>query len=61
MTEDAYNELCAAAEQFKAALYKFQTVYDPRTVGIVEFAEDIDTVLLDIREDFYSAEEDEEY
>jgi len=58
MTEDAFNELCAAAEEFKSALYKFQTVYDPRTVGIVEFAEHIDTVLLDIREDFYATEEE---
>ena len=58
MTEDAFNELCAAAEEFKAALYKFQNVYDPRTVGIVEFAEHIDTVLLDIREDFYATEEE---
>jgi len=58
MTEDAFNELCAAAEEFKAALYKFQNVYDPRTVGIVEFAEHIDTVLLDIREDFYAVEEE---
>lgn len=58
MTEDAFYELCAAAEQFKAALYKFQNVYDPKTVGIVEFADHIDTVLCDIREDFYAAEEE---
>lgn len=61
MTEDAFNELCAAAEQFKAALYKFQDVYDPKTVGIVEFSEHIDTVLCDIREDFYADDEDDEY
>ena len=61
MIEDAFYELGMAAEVFKAALYKFQTVYDPRTVGIVEFGEHIDTVLCDIREDFYSADEEEEY
>jgi len=58
MIEDAFYELGMAAEQFKAALYKFQNVYDPKTVGIVEFADHIDTVLCDIREDLYAAEEE---
>jgi len=48
-----------AAEEFKSALYTFQNVYDPRTVGIVEFAEHIETVLDDIQAELYAAEEDE--
>lgn len=53
------QELREAAEVFKAALYNFQTVYDPNTVGIVEFAEHIDTVLCDIEAELYATEEDE--
>lgn len=48
--------LRAAAEVFKQELYKFQNAYDPNTVGIVEFAEHIDNVLLDIQAELYAEE-----
>ena len=43
-----FAELEKAAQEFKAALLKFQSVYDPQTVGIVETCEHIDEVLFDI-------------
>ena len=48
MIDQKFLELEKAAQQFKAALIKFQSVYDPETVGIVEFCEQIDEVLFDI-------------
>jgi hypothetical protein len=51
MIDQKFAELERAAEQFKAALLKFQSVYDPETVGIVEFCEQIDEVLFDIDEE----------
>ena len=48
MINKKFAELEKAAQEFKAALLKFQSVYDPETVGIVEFCEQIDEVLLDI-------------
>jgi len=46
-----YLELERAAEQFKSALIRFQSVYDPETVGIAEFCEQIDEVLWDIEQE----------
>ena len=51
MIDQKFAELERAAEQFKAALIKFRSVYDPETVGIVEFCEQIDEVLFDIDEE----------
>jgi len=48
MINQKFLELEQAAQEFKAALIKFQTVYDPVTVGIVDFCETIDEVLFDI-------------
>ncbi len=48
MIDQKFAELEKAAQQFKAALLKFQSVYDPETVGIVETCEHIDEVLFDI-------------
>ena len=48
MIDQKFKELERAAQEFKAALIKFQTVYDPKTVGIVETCEHIDEVLFDI-------------
>lgn len=47
----AFAELEAAAAVFKAAIFKFQNAYNPDTVGLTEWVEDIDTVLFDIKED----------
>ena len=48
MINQKFAELEKAAQEFKAALLKFQSVYDPQTVGIVETCEHIDEVLFDI-------------
>ena len=48
MINQKFLELEQAAQEFKAALIKFQSVYDPVTVGIVDFCETIDEVLFDI-------------
>jgi hypothetical protein len=48
MINQKFAELEQAAQEFKAALIKFQTVYDPVTVGIEDFCEHIDEVLFDI-------------
>jgi hypothetical protein len=51
MIVQKYLELERAAREFKAALIKFQSVYDPKTVGIAEFCEHIDEVLWDIEQE----------
>ena len=48
MIDQKFAELEKAAQEFKAALLKFQSVYDPVTVGIEDFCETIDEVLFDI-------------
>jgi len=48
MIDQKFKELERAAREFKAALLKFQSVYDPVTVGIEDFCEHIDEVLFDI-------------
>ena len=48
MIDQKFKEVERAAEKFKAALLKFQSFYDPETVGIAEFCEQIDEVLFDI-------------
>ena len=48
MVDQKFAELEQAAQQFKAALLKFRSVYDPESVGIEEFCEHIDEVLFDI-------------
>jgi len=48
MIDQKFKELERAAQEFKAALLKFQSVYDPETVGIVETCEHIDEILFDI-------------
>ena len=48
MIAKKFAELERAAQEFKAALIKFQSVYDPVTVGIEDFCEHIDEVLFDI-------------
>ena len=48
MINQKFAELEKAAQEFKAALLKFQSVYDPQTVGIAETCEHIDEVLFDI-------------
>ena len=56
MIAQKFVELDKAAQEFKAALLKFQTVYDPETVGIVEFCEHIDEVLWDIEQEMEEME-----
>ena len=51
MIDQKFKEVERAAQQFKAALLKFQSVYDPETVGIEEFCEQIDEVLWDIEQE----------
>jgi hypothetical protein len=51
MIAQKFIELEKAAEQFKSALIRFQSVYDPETVGIAEFCEHIDEVLWDIEQE----------
>lgn len=46
--DQAFTKLETAASVFKAALYEFRKTYDPDTVGIDEFAEQIDNVLFEI-------------
>lgn len=58
--EDKYNELCAAAEQFKAAIFKFSDFYETKFVGLNEWAESIDEVLCDLSEDINSNGGDDE-
>ena len=57
MINQKFAELEQAAQEFKAALIKFQTVYDPVTVGIVDFCETIDEVLFDIDTELTELEE----
>ena len=57
--KDQYNELCAAAEQFKAAIWKFKDCYETKFVGLAEWVESIDEVLSDLQEDINSDEDDE--
>ena len=56
MIDQKFAELEKAAEQFKAALLKFRSVYDPKTVGIVETCEHIDEVLWDIEQEMEDME-----
>jgi dTDP-glucose pyrophosphorylase len=56
MIDQKFAELEKAAQEFKAALIKFQSVYDPETVGIVEFCEQIDEVLFDIDQELQEQE-----
>ena len=51
MIDQKFLELEKAAQEFKAALLKFQSVYDPETVGIDETCEHIDEVLWDIEQE----------
>jgi hypothetical protein len=51
MIAQKFAELEQAAQQFKAALLKFQSVYDPETVGIVEACEHIDEIVFDIEQE----------
>ena len=51
MINQKFAELEKAAQEFKAALLKFQSVYDPQTVGIAETCEHIDEVLFDIEQE----------
>jgi len=56
MIVQKFLELEKAAEQFKSALIRFQSVYDPETVGIAEFCEHIDEVLFDIDQELQETE-----
>ena len=56
MIDQKFAELEKAAEQFKAALLKFQSVYDPETVGIAETCEHIDEILWDIEQELQETE-----
>ena len=56
MIVQKFLELEKAAEQFKSALIRFQSVYDPETVGIAEFCEQIDEVLFDIDQELQETE-----
>jgi len=56
MIVQKFLELEKAAEQFKSALIRFQTVYDPKTVGIAETCEHIDEVLWDIEQEMEDME-----
>lgn len=49
MIEQKLLDLDRAAQAFKAELLKFQTAYDPETVGILEFCDHIDDVIFEIR------------
>jgi hypothetical protein len=51
MIDQKFKELGRAAQEFKAALLKFQSVYDPETVGIAETCEHIDEILFDIEQE----------
>jgi len=53
--DQKFAELERAAQEFKAALLKFQSVYDPATVGIEETCEHIDQVLFDIDQELQGA------
>ena len=57
MIVQKFLELEKAAQQFKAALLKFQSVYDPVTVGIAETCEHIDEILFDIDQELQEVEE----
>jgi hypothetical protein len=48
MIDQKFKEVERAAQEFKDALLKFRSFYDPVTVGIDEFCEQIDEVLFDI-------------
>jgi len=48
MIDQKFKEVERAAQEFKDALLKFRSFYDPETVGIDEFCEQIDEVLFDI-------------
>ena len=56
MIDQKFKELEKAAQKFKAALLSFQTFYDPDTVGIDEFCEQIDEVLFDIDQELQETE-----
>jgi hypothetical protein len=56
MINQKFLELEKAAQEFKAALIKFQSVYDPETVGIVETCEHIDEILFDIDQELQEQE-----
>ena len=51
----ALADLEQAALIFKAAINKFQEVYDPDTVGLREWYEHIDDVLCDIDQELNGA------
>lgn len=54
----AADALDKAATEFKNAIYKFQKVYDPETVGLDDWAGSIDEVMFDIESDIQSYEAD---
>ena len=54
----AFKKLELAAIQFKSEIEKFQKVYDPNTVGLDGWCEDINDVLFDIDSEI-SYDEDE--
>ena len=58
ITADTIEVLTSYSPQYltKAALIKFQTVYDPKTVGIAETCEQIDEVLWDIEQEMEDME-----
>ena len=47
----AYAELEQAVVVFKAAIAKFNAVYDPQTVGLDYWAEGLDDTMFEISED----------
>jgi len=57
MINQKFAELEKAAQEFKAALLKFQSVYDPVSVGIVETCDYIDDVLFEIDQELQEVEQ----
>lgn len=47
----AYAELEQAVLTFKAAIAKFNSVYDPQTVGLDYWADGLDDTMFEISED----------
>ena len=57
----AYKRLAKAAKEFKKELDSFKTIYDPNSVGISEWKEDIDDAMFEIEADIdgqFGAEEE---
>jgi hypothetical protein len=57
MINQKFAELEKAAQEFKAALLKFQSVYDPVSVGIEETCDYIDDVLFEIDQELQEVEQ----